>query len=283
MVLRTAKSAVDVIRMNLGGLPASEAVVGRWILAHSVTLPSMSMGQVATECGVSDTTVLRLCRRVGFRGFTDLKFRLIEDGARALEPEPGLLDDAQRAGLGVVANVFEDCIQGLRDTLRLLGDSFDAALDLIDQASEIMVVGVGTSRPVVEAMQSQFVRLGLRCRRQTDSYLQLMEVALLEPPALVVGVSHSGASLDPIETLRLAKRRGLSTLCLTGMPGSPITSHADVALASVAAELRTEPVAGRIVQIALVSGLARAYADRHPASTARAETAAFDAVIDKTL
>lgn len=241
------------------------------------------MGQVATECGVSDTTVLRLCRRVGFRGFTDLKFRVIEDGARALAPEPGLLDGDHRAGASAAATVFEDCIQGLRDTLGLLDDSLDRAVDLVDSASQILVVGVGTSRPVVEATQSQLFRLGLRCRAQTDSYLQLMEVALLDPRALVIGVSHSGSSLDPIETLRLAKALRLATICITGMPGSPITAHADVSLASIATELRTEAVVGRVVQIALASALARAYADRHPADTAAAETAAYDAVIDKTL
>lgn len=281
--MQDTKSAVDRIRLNLSGLSSSEESVGRWIMANPTTLPAMSMGQVAAACGVSDTTVLRLCRRVGFRGFTDLKFRLIEDGARALEPDPGLLDGDDHAGLGVAARVFEDCIQGLRDTLRLLGDSFDAALDLIDSASEILVIGVGTSRPVLEATQIQLLRLGLHCRSQSDSYLQLMEVAQLEPPALVIGVSHSGASLDPIETLRLAKQRGLATICITGMPGSPITAHADVQLASMASELRTEPVVGRVVQVALVSALARAYADRHPISSARAEAAAFDAVIDKTL
>ncbi|MDQ3542518.1 MAG: hypothetical protein M3431_01445 [Actinomycetota bacterium] len=179
-------------------------MVGRWIIANATRIPSLSMGQVAAECGVSDTTVLRLCRRVGFRGFTDLKFRVIEDGARALAPEPGLLDGVHRAGASVAATVFEHCIQGLRDTLRLLDDSLDRAVDLVDAA-------------------------------------------------------------------------------ITGMPGSPITSHADVSLASIATELRTEAVVGRVVQIALASALARAYAERHPSDTSAAEIAAYDAVIDKTL
>ena len=283
MVLHATRTAVDRVRLNLTGLSASEGMVGRWIIANATRIPSLSMGQVAAECGVSDTTVLRLCRRVGFRGFTDLKFRVIEDGARAFAPEPGLLDDDHRAGASVAATVFEDCIQGLRNTLRLLDDSLDRAVDLVDAASQILVVGVGTSRPVVEATQSQLFRLGLQCRRQTDSYLQLMEVALLDQGALVIGVSHSGASLDPIETLRLAKARRLATICITGMPGSPITSHADVSLASIATELRTEAVVGRVVQIALASALARAYAERHPSDTSAAEIAAYDAVIDKTL
>ncbi|MEO7398847.1 MAG: MurR/RpiR family transcriptional regulator, partial [Ilumatobacteraceae bacterium] len=283
-MLHTAESAVDQIRLNLSGLRVSEAKVGRWIVANARRLPSLSMGQVAAECDVSDTTVLRLCRRVGFHGFTELKFRFIEDGARLVTRDPGL-DDAvgedDHGGNSIAATVFEDSIQGLRDTLAVLGDSIDVAVDLIDAADQILVIGVGTSRPVIDAIQSQFFRLGLNCRMQTDSYLQLMEVALLVPKALVIGVSHSGASLDPIETLRLAKANGLATMCITGIAGSPITAHADVVLTSIATELRSEAVVGRVVQIALASALARAYAERHPARTVDSETKAFEAVIGK--
>jgi DNA-binding MurR/RpiR family transcriptional regulator len=72
-------------------------------------------------------------------------------------------------------------------------------------------------------------------------------------------------------------------VCITGVPGSPITAHADVVLTSIATEVRTEAVVGRVVQIALASALARAYADRHPKASADAENKAFGAVISKTL
>ncbi len=283
MALHEATNAVDQIRFNLAGLSAAEATVGRWIVANATRLPSLSMGQVAVECAVSDTTVLRLCRRVGFRGFTDLKFRFIEDGARLVSPEHDEGEGERHIGASVAAAVFDDCIQGLRDTLAVLGDSIDRAVDLIDAAEQILVIGVGTSRPVIDAIQSQFFRLGLDCRSQTDSYLQLMEVALLTPKALVIGVSHSGASLDPIETLRVARANGLATICITGVSGSPITKYADVALTSIATELRTEAVVGRVVQVALASALARVYADRHPVTTLDSEAKAFAAVINRTL
>jgi DNA-binding MurR/RpiR family transcriptional regulator len=37
------------------------------------------MAQVAQACGVSDTTVLRFCRYVGFQGYTDLKLSIARD------------------------------------------------------------------------------------------------------------------------------------------------------------------------------------------------------------
>ena len=54
------------VRSMLPMLADAEVRVARWLL-------SRSMAQVAQESGVSDTTVLRFCRSVGFRGSSDVK------------------------------------------------------------------------------------------------------------------------------------------------------------------------------------------------------------------
>lgn len=272
-----------IIRLKLGELSKSEAVVAEWILANEERVASMSMGQVARECGLSDTSVLRLCRRVGLQGFTELKFRIVADRAREAVDENDASTEPLPAGARSASALFDECSRGLKSTLENLGDSLDRAIDIIEAAAEVLVIGVGTSTPTVIAAQEQLFLCGLKCRAQTDTYLQRMEVALLAAPSAVLAISHSGASVDSVEVLQAAKERGLSTICLTGMPGAPLTKYADVTLAALTTEIRNEPVAGRIVQLALVSALARAYATRHSESSGKAERAAFRSVIEKTL
>lgn len=279
--LQPTDTAIARIRLNLPNLSAAEAAAGRWIIANDARLATMSMGMVAQEAGVSDTSVLRLCRRIGFRGYTDLKVHVIGDLARVPSPAPAAT--AGNGPLTPVEMVFRDCIQGLNDTLSVLGDTLEAAVDLLEGASQILIVGVGTSIPVMEAVQLQLFRIGLNSAMESDSYLQRMKVALLPADSVVIAVSHSGASTDPVETLRLAKEHDLATLCLTGVSASPITEFADVTLTSLATELRTEAVVGRVVQVALVSALAQTYAARHPEASAASEAAAFRSVIDKTI
>jgi DNA-binding MurR/RpiR family transcriptional regulator len=60
-------------------LSGSETQVATWILHHPETVMQASMAHIAQACGVSDTTVLRLCRTTGFRGFTDLKISIAQD------------------------------------------------------------------------------------------------------------------------------------------------------------------------------------------------------------
>lgn len=281
--MHTDLTVESAIRRQMAVLSKSEVAVAQWILSNQEKVVTMSMGQVAAACGLSDTSVLRLCRRVGLQGFTDLKFRLVADQAREASAEEAISSQPLPAGAGIAAALFDECIKGLKHTLDTLGDSLDRATDIVEQSDDILVVGVGTSIPAVLAAQERLFLCGLRCRAQTDPYLQRMDVALIKPPAAVLAISHSGASIDTVEVLGQAKEQGLSTICVTGMPGSPLTKNADVTLAALSREIRNEPVAGRVVQVALVSALARAYAARRKSEAFQAQQAAFQAVIGKTL
>ncbi|MCR9138990.1 MAG: MurR/RpiR family transcriptional regulator [Alphaproteobacteria bacterium] len=283
MVEQTHQSVEAVICRHMATLSKSEIAVAEWILANQNKVVSMSMGQVAAACGFSDTSVLRLCRRIGMQGFTDLKFRLVADQARETTSQRSSVSQPLPEGAGIAAALFDECMRGFKITLDNIGDSLDLATDIIENADNILVVGVGTSIPATLAAQEQLFLRGLRCRVQTDPYLQRMEVSLMKPPSAVFAISHSGASIDTVDLLAQAKEQGLPTICLTGMPGSPVTKHADVALASLSTEVRNEPVAGRVIQMALVSALARNYAARRPSEAFAAEQAAFKSVIGKTL
>lgn len=243
------------IRSSYPVLAASEARVANWVMQQPEKIMHLSMAQVAQACGVSDTTVLRFCRNAGFQGYTDLKLSIARD---VFSPTQVIHDDiAQGDGPAVIARkVFMSNIQALYDTLEVLDEeALMRAIDLLTQARRTLIVGVGTSAPIVQSMYNMLMRLGLDCKAQTDSYLQLMEVALLGPGDVVVAISQSGSSIDPVLTLKQAKQNGATTICITGNAQSPITEHADVTLLSVAREARIEAIASRLAQVSIADAL----------------------------
>lgn len=243
------------IRAKLPALAASEARVANWVMQQPEKIMALSMAQVAQACGVSDTTVLRFCRNAGFQGYTDLKLSIARD---LTSPTQVIHDDiAEDDPPAVIARkVFMSNIQALYDTLEVLDEGALArAVTLLQNARQILIVGVGTSAPIVQGMYNMLMRLGLNCKAETDSYLQLMEVALLGPDDVVVGISQSGSSKDPVYTLKQAKANGVPTICITGNAQSPITQYADVTLLSVAREARIEAIASRLAQMTIGDAL----------------------------
>jgi DNA-binding MurR/RpiR family transcriptional regulator len=269
------------IRSQLPALSEAEAQVANWILQNADMAVRSSMAQIAHECGVSDATVLRLCRAVGFHGFLDLKISVAQDLASPTQ----LIHDDIAAGddPGIVARkVFLSNIQALYDTLEVLDQpAFAEAVEMLGQARQIFIIGVGTSAPIAHDMYNKFFRLGLNCRVQTDSYLQIMEAALLGPHDAVVGISQTGMSKDPVWTLQEARRHGARTLCITGNAQSPITEMADITLLSVSHETRAEVIASRVGQITIIDALYVALSLRDVGQTIQNEKLIWDAVIPK--
>jgi DNA-binding MurR/RpiR family transcriptional regulator len=271
------------VRSMLPTLADAEVRVARWLLEEPQRLLNLSMAQVAEACGVSDTTVLRFCRSVGFRGFTDVKLAVAGDatqrGRLMLE---GLSADDGLAS--ICAKVFQANAQALADTAAMLDmDELQRAIDLLAAARRVLVIGVGTSIPIVLDLHHKLFRIGVASVAFTDSYLQLMATALLDERDVVVGVSHSGTSIDPVLTLGKARERGCGTIAITGNGQSPFTKSADVILLSVASELRPEALASRAAQMAIVDALYVALSMRDSERALESERRAFDSVIAKMI
>lgn len=276
-------NALTRIRSKLPTLNESELRVAMYVLHAPDQIIRLSMAQVARECSVSDTTVLRFARNVGFRGYTDLKLRLAQDLARPgqiIHQDVMETDDAAT----IARKVFMSNIKAIEDTLEVMDrHALNHAVDLLQNARRILIIGVGTSGPIVQEAYNRFFRLGLDCRAYTDSYLQVMDAALVEPGDVVIAISQTGASMDPIITLELAKKNGASTIVLTGNEQSPLTEHADVTFLSVSLETHSETIASRIAQISIIDALYVILAMRNLERAVRNERKIWQAILTKAI
>lgn len=222
-----------------------------------------SMLALATRCEVSDTTVLRVCRKAGFAGFTELKLRLAQDLAT---PSQLIHDDVDPGDDPVVVaqKVFAATIGSLRDTLELLQtDAFLAALELLEGASRVLVGGVGGSGPVAQSFYQKCHRIGIPCDAPSDSTLLATHAALLGEGGVAIAISTSGATKTMAHMLEQARVGGAATLVITGNLDSPVAALGDVVLHSVSHETRSEQLAARACQLTILDALYVAYSLRH--------------------
>lgn len=271
------------IRSRLPSLAVAERQAADWVLQHPEEVVHVSMAQVARECGVSDTTVLRFCRAAGFQGYMDLKLSIARDLAsptQIVHDDVAVGDDAPT----IAHKVFMAHIQALYDTLEVLDkDAVGRAAEMIVEAERILIVGVGTSTPIVQEAYNKLFRLGLNCHAQTDSYLQLMEAALVGPETLIIAISHSGSSTDPVMTLKEARRHGARAIVITGNADSPLTEDSDITFLAVSQETRGEPIASRIAQMTIIDALFVVVSFQMLETATENEDKIWKAIIQKTL
>ena len=110
-----------------------------------------------------------------------------------------------------------------------------------------------------------------------------MEVSLMEKDDLVIAVSQSGSSVDPVDTLREAKQIGANTVVITGSRYSPLTKYADVVLQSISSETRPETISSRIAQNSIVDALYVAVAMRNLDKSVENEKKIWKTILCKTV
>ena len=245
------------IRGILPSLKTAERKVGAYILEHAEEVIHSTVSEISTGSGASEATVIRFCRTLRYKGFQDLKISLARDLVSPLHRIHEELDEGDDTK-GIVRKVFASNVQALYDTMDVLDpESVARAAKALAEAQRILLIGVGTSAPNVQDAYNKFMRLGLDCIVETDSHLQVMSASLCSPADAVLAISHSGSTMDPIETLKVARGSGATTICITNNAISPITRVADIVLVTAARETkyRSEAIASRIAQSTIVDVL----------------------------
>jgi DNA-binding MurR/RpiR family transcriptional regulator len=278
--LISSGGVLPLIRGYYPSLSQSQIKVADYILANYRAVTRMTLAEVARKSDVSDATVLRFCRSLGYDRWVEFKIDLIRINSDL--PEQILDEVDARDPPGVIARkVFSNSVQALNDTLAVLEDSsFEQALTLIRKAEKILIAGVGTSGPMANELHNRLLRLGLNCQVQTDSYIQIMKGAFLTPRDLLIVISQTGDSTDPLRTTALAGSLGSPILVITGNSASKLTEYADVVLLSVSHETRVETIASRIAQHALIHALYVGLAMQDITSTIQKEKMIWDAITD---
>lgn len=236
-------------------LPPSERKVVDFILANVEDAIRMTLAELAQRSSVSDASVVRLCRSLGYNNFLELKIAL----TRSINDSPRLIyDDVQQGDPSpmIARKVLRTAVEAVQDTLQMLDDiAFERAVQLIHHAERILIVGVGSSGPLAQELYNRLIRMRMNCHVHTDIYLQVVEAALLTERDVVVAISQNGTSLGPVRTATEAKMKGAKIVTITGNPSSPLTALSDAVLLTVSHETRLETIDSRVAQHALIQAL----------------------------
>jgi len=217
-----------------------------------------SVNEVAAVATVSEATVMRFCRILGFKGFQDFKIALARE---MVIPSPRFHEEMGGAGedeVGLVRKVFQTNGVALQDTLEILEiEAMKEAAQLLLTARQIMVIGVGGSGPAVTYAGNRFLLLGLRAYMCTDFYLMLMAASMLSRGDVVLAISNLGTTREIVETVGIAREKGARVMCITNNSLSPIARLCNPALVTASREvtLPEEAVASLVCQIAILDAL----------------------------
>ena len=257
-------------------LGPTSRLIADFILSQPDAVMRMSVTELSEQTGSSQGSVVNFCQNLGLSGFQQLKLSLAQ---AVVQPVQYIQEDLARTDdiETICRKMFHAGIQALRDSMSVLDPkSVAAAVDAIRQARRIEIYGIGSSAPIAEDAHYRMLRIGLDAKAVTDSHIQAISASRTGPDVAVLTISHTGSTRETVVANQLAKEAGATTIALTNYARSPIQSHADITLFTMAREtmFRTEAMTSRIAQLCVIDTLiaALALADYERATTTLRET-----------
>jgi len=240
----------------------AEKSVAEFVLANPEQVMHMSVSEAARDIGVGESTVIRFCRSLGYKGYQEFKLRLAQDLVEPVEfiHENITFDDTTA---DLAQKVFQTNIQAVGDTMKALDPQMvEVAAKSLADAGRVDIYGVGYSSFTALDAKLKFVRLGLVADAYGDAHLQAMAAASLRKGDVAIGISHSGSTTDVVDALSAARKSGASTIAITNFSPSPITRASDVVLLTASPEspLGGEVLTSRIAQLCVLDVLSVALA-----------------------
>lgn len=216
-------SVINQICASMDSFFDTEKKIGDYIVRNPKKVVDMTVGELAKECGVSEASVSRFCKRIELKGFHHLKISLARELVDAKDDGEISghisVDDMEGSLRGILSNKMEE----LRQTVAMIDrEELKKILDVINNADTVLMAAVGNTIPVAMDGAYKLNQIGIRAMSTPIWETELGYSYNLTDKDVVVAIFNSGESTGVIQILEAAKSRGTVAISITNNARSSV-------------------------------------------------------------
>jgi len=225
------------IETHLADLTKSQQQIATFLLSSYDEAAFMSAADLAKRLEVSEATIVRFAKAIGYDGFPELRRRLQELFRTQVTPASRLqrkLTELSSSPGHVLNKIIDMEIQYLREAERTVSTrDFDQAVEMVLQGKRVFVHGSGPSAILAELLELRLRRLGIFTIAMTESGRHLLEkLQLVQAEDTVVVAGFHRARTELFAVLDYARSVGGRTIFITDTLGAAFRDKADIILAA---------------------------------------------------
>lgn len=242
------------LRVLNDSLSTAEQHIAKYVRDNAQLTTNLTIHQLAEKSFTSPSSVVRLCRSVGFSGFKELKQALIIELAT-------LSLDTQRKSLKVrnddnvltiIDKVTYQNIQSLEETVHLLdGEVIEKCVNLIHNSRRTLLFGIGSSQLVAQDLYLKLFRLNKDVVVNQDIHTQLLQAKNASKNDVAIIFSYSGETKEILEFLDYLHTNKTPIISVTRYSQSQLSKRSTYCLYTSASEplFRHGAMSSRLAQL----------------------------------
>lgn len=217
----------DQIFSTYDSLYDAEKKVADYLIAHQEDVINMSVSELASNCEASQATIIRFCKKIGCKGFHQLKLKLAGEQSRQEEPAVSNEIDIENMEQSL-HNIMISKVQEIKATFH----NFDQKelreiVDAVLRADLIEFGAMGNTIPIALDGTYKFNQLGLHAVTSPVWETQEAFARTLKKNDVFFAISASGASKRLMRMAEIVKKHGGVTIAVTNQVKSPLTDICD--------------------------------------------------------
>ncbi|WP_020651700.1 glucokinase [Massilia niastensis] len=251
------RSGANTLMERIGNLrheltPAEQRVASL-VLEQPRMVLNEPIAEIARLADVSQPTVIRFCRSLGFQGLAEFKLKFASSLTGSIPVRHSQVrtsDSTHDLSAKVIDNTVSAILR-FRDQLDVR--AIDRAIELVSKARRVEFYAMGNSRAVALDGQHKFFRFRIPTGLYGDSHLFKLAAELLGPGDVVIAVSNSGSLPELLDAVDIARAAGADVIAISNSQ-SPLARKASVCLAVDHAEDSSSflSMISRILQLLLI-------------------------------
>lgn len=194
-------------RMSNGNIIKSEVdrTIVNYLRNYKKDYSLITSEEIANECNVSQASVTRFAKKIGYSGFRELKYNLVN-----------------------TSNVYEkdfehEYINNLKIALSEINkeishETIKAAVNEILKADKIYLFAYGGTFITSLDFSYKLKRLGLEVSCETDSHYKFVSAKNAKPGSVAICISYSGETSEIDELLKILTEKNIFTVYATSNP-----------------------------------------------------------------
>ena len=253
------------IKNTLPELRKSEKVVAEYILKDPKSVISLKTAEASSLMGISEPTLIRFCKAMGFTGYQELKINLSQQLAAddyfeiyEIYPDDSIHDLCEK--------VFDTAVSEILNVRSQIDQKIlEQAIQALAKARRVEFYAFGGSAPVGMDGQHKFFRLKIPTSCISDPHIQFMSANSLSKDDVVVAISQSGTTTALVDSVKTVRESGAKVIGI--MPGNtPLADICDLSLTiNVGSNDRlTMPLTSRLAYTAVIDVLTMGVAQLRP-------------------
>lgn len=269
------KSALSRLRESRDAMSATEQAVSDYVLSHLDEAVELSIHQLAEKTFASPSTIIRMCQRIGCRGYKEFRQAVtFEVAARCAGAEQERGEITRSDSLDeIVDKVTHKNIMSLESTKNLIDTQvLRVCVELLGGARTVLLFAQGASLAAVRDLNVKLLRLNKHCVSNTDWRAQLLQAQNATREDLAIVVSCSGETAEVIQCMNALRENHTPIVAITQQESSPVTELADYRLYTTDndSSLQAGHISAHMSQLNVIDILFTAYANGQPSAAPQA-------------